>query len=140
MAIEESEILNGCKQDYGGPHGISQFSLIAAIRPEKWLSSYDASVKNLPLDRLYCYLSVISLTLSSPPHTKYQPFWLALISFQLSMKLCITWNVWKDNQIFGHMGRQNPKVITIESKRLLSRSESGKTHLAKVNYCLDGVS
>ena len=35
MAIEESEILNGCKQDYGGPHGISQFSLIAAIRPEK---------------------------------------------------------------------------------------------------------
>ena len=38
------------------------------------------------------------------------------------------------------MGRQNPKVITIESKRLLSRSESGKTHLARVNYCLDGVS
>ena len=35
MAIEESEILNGCKQDYGGPHGISQFSLTAAIRPEK---------------------------------------------------------------------------------------------------------
>ena len=56
------------------------------------------------------------------------------------MKLCITCNVAKDNQRFGHMGRQNPKVITIESKRLLSRSESGKTHLARVNYCLDGVS